>query len=124
LCLPLLPVLLSRQIQHSLSMAEVTAVVVAVSTAAVVVAVFMVVAVVADSTATVTENIVAAVPPAAHDLLVAGVPAKVADQKLAGISVPPKIVRRIFVPQSTMVSGIPSATPVIPCVPSKDAPEG
>jgi len=62
------------------------------------------------------ENLVAAATEAARDLLVEEVTPTAAGLKLAAILARPEIGRRTFVPQSTMASGIRSATPVVPHV--------
>jgi len=117
-----LSVWLSRQSRHSLSAVAAVAVVTA---AVVVVAGFMeaeavVSMVVADMAAdiAVVEDIVAA-GMAAHGLMVAGeVATQAAGLKLAAIPVRPQIGRRqAFLAQSTMASGIRSATPVVRLVP-------
>jgi phosphosulfolactate phosphohydrolase-like enzyme len=107
---------LSCQIQHWLSAA-------AVAVTAVVVAVVGLMA------AEAVASIVAAGLMAVEDIAVAGMAAhglmvaeEVAPQavglKRAAIPVRPEIGRRrTFVPQSTMASGIRSATPVVPLVP-------
>jgi hypothetical protein len=124
-------VLLSPQIQHSLNTAAAaTVAAVAVPMAAVAEA-SMVAAVEAS---TVVAALMAArglqaelqaeeVTPKAAALVVdqrRGVtePAAVhpAALELAAIPVRPEIIRRMFVPQSTMASGIRSATPVVPRV--------
>jgi len=51
---------------------------------------------------------------AARGLLAEEAVTTAAHLKLAAISAHPKIVRRMFVPQSTMASGIRSATPALP----------
>jgi len=116
-----LSVWLSRQIQHWLSAAAaVTAVVAAVTEAAVAVAVTMA----AEETSVVAadlmaaENIVVAAPRAARGLMAEEVTTKVAGMGLAAIMVRLKIGRRqAFLAQSTMASGIRSATPVVRLVP-------
>ncbi|MGA2456207.1 MAG: hypothetical protein ABSF85_01345, partial [Terriglobales bacterium] len=129
-----LSVWLSRQIQHWLSAAAaVTAVVAAVTEAAVAVAVTMA----AEETSVVAadliavEDIVAAAPRAVRGLMAEEVTTKAAVLGLAAIPARPGIGRRlecrreiglrIIVPQSTMGSGIRSATPVVPLVWVKDA---
>jgi hypothetical protein len=64
--------------------------------------------------------------PMASDLMAEGVTAEAADLKLAAIQGHPQrgrrlVIRRIFVPPSTMVSGIRSATQVVPRVQVQDA---
>jgi len=111
----LLSVWLSRQIQHGLSAAAA-----AVMAAAVVVVAVTVVAVAVTMAAdlmAVGDIVVAGM--AARGLMVAEeVSPQPAGLKRAAIPVRPEIGRRqTFAPQSTMASGIRSATPVVPLVP-------
>jgi hypothetical protein len=111
----LLPsVSLSRQIQHSLSTAAAVTAVVAVAVSMAVEAEAEASMVVADLMA--VENFVVAASMAARGRLAEEVTTKAAGLKLAAISARPEIGRRTFVPQSTMASGIRSATPVVPHV--------
>jgi hypothetical protein len=71
-------------------------------------------AVVADRIAAVVEKHVVAAPPKARDLIAEEVTAEAAGLKLAAIQAHPERSRRIFVPPSTMASGIRSATPGVP----------
>jgi len=106
-------VLLSRQIQHSLSAAAVTAVAVVVAGPMAEEAVASMV--VADLMA--AEDIVVAAPMAARGPMAEEVTTKVAGMGLAAITVRPKIGRRqTFLARSTMASGIRSAAPVVPRV--------
>jgi hypothetical protein len=118
-------VLRSRQIQHSLNAAAaVTAAVVVVAglmaaeaAASMVAAEHLAVediVVAADLMA--VESLVVAATEAARDLMVAEEVATQVGLELAAISARPEIGRRTFVPQSTMASGIRSATPVVPHV--------
>jgi hypothetical protein len=113
-------VLLSPQIQHSLNTAAAaTVAAVAVPMAAEAAVASMVVAELMAARGLQAEE----VTPKAAALVVdqrRGVtePAAVhpAALKLAAIPARPEIIRRMFVPQSTMASGIRSATPVVPRV--------
>lgn len=77
------------------------------------------IAVVADLVA--VGSLVVAASEAARGPLAEEVTTKAAGLKLAAIPARPEIIRRMFVPQSTMASGIRSATPVLPRVPVRDA---
>ena len=58
---------------------------------------------------------------AACGLLAEEVTTKAAGWELAAVQARREVGRRIFMPQSTMASGIRSATPVVPRVPAQDA---
>jgi hypothetical protein len=64
---------------------------------------------------------VAAASMAARGLLAEEVATKAAGWELAAVQARREVGRRIFMPQSTMASGIRSATPVVPRLPAQDA---
>src|ERR1019366_6585697 len=113
-------VLLSRQIQHSLSTAAaVTAVVVPMAAGA-----SMVAAASLAARGLLAEEVTPKAAASAVDQqrgITGRAAVRTAGLKLAAISARPEIIRRTFVPQSMMASGIRLATPVVPRVSVKDA---
>ncbi|MGD1214926.1 MAG: hypothetical protein ABR861_08055 [Terriglobales bacterium] len=115
--------MLSHQIQHSLSTAAVTAAG-AVPMAAEAAEASMVAADLIAASGLLAEGVTTKAAAFVVDqrrVVTERAAVRTAGLKLAAIPVRSEIIRRMFVPQSTMASGIRSATPVVPRVPVKDA---